>query len=282
MEPHGLTGIVTALPEEAADLFRRLAAPGGSSAGSAAGGTLPLIRREVGKLAGRPALVAVTGDGAGNAGRGARALLDRFPVERLVVLGVSGALRPDLGKGRLLVGREIVDPDGERWTCDQEAVDAAIRAAGATPCVLLTTRELAASPEAKRGLRRGSGPAEPDAVDLESTAFVAAAREAGVPWVVLRTVSDAVHESLPSYLEGCRDEDGSVRRAAVAVQAAMRPWTLPALFRLGRRVRRLAGPLADAAERLVAAWVPLSASRDVGTVEESVGSGAAPPVRGHT
>lgn len=280
MESHGLTAVVAALPEEARGLFRRVqegdARAGGPQAEGAYEGAstepLPLRRFRTGRLAGRPVAVAVTGDGPGNARRGSRALLEALPVERLLVVGVSGALRPDLVPGRLLVARQVVGPDGERWSADDETVDAAIRATGAAPSVLLTSRELATTPEARRSLRRrehAAGPEpeasedsrspardEPDAVDLESAAFVAAAREADLPWAVLRIVSDAAHEVLPSYLETCRDGDGGVRRLAVALHAAIRPWSVPALLRLGRRVRRAAEPLAEAAERLVAAWVP--------------------------
>lgn len=286
---------MAALPEEAGGLFRRLDVrgdhPTGATSGATRGGTrpsvesLPLKRFEVGRLAGRRVAVAVTGDGPGNAGRGARAVLEALPVERLLVVGVSGALGPELGVGRLLVAREVVGPDGERWPADEEAVDAAARAAGAAPAVLLTSRELATTPEARRRLRRraggsdhdppdaerrpGGGRREPDAVDLESAAYVAAARDAGLPWAVLRAVSDAVHETLPSYLETCRDEDGALRRLAVAVNAAMRPWSVPGLVRLGRRVRRLADPLAEATERLVAAWVPASPPSSAPNVDAS-------------
>src|SRR5262249_36731437 len=63
----------------------------------------------VGRLEDVPVLIACTGDGAANAGAGAGALFDAFPVSRAVVVGVSGALSPALEPGRLLVATDVIE-----------------------------------------------------------------------------------------------------------------------------------------------------------------------------
>jgi hypothetical protein len=85
------------------------------------------------------------------------------------------------------------------------------------------------------------------AVDLESAAFAAAATARGLPWLILRAISDGASEALPSLLNSCLDEGGAIRRRLLAVRLLGQPSALPQLLSLRQRVRTCAVGLAAAA-----------------------------------
>lgn len=209
----------------------------------------PLQRVWRGHLQGSPTVLAVTGDGERNARRGVEAALGTFQPSRLLVIGVAGALTPELGVGDVIAARQVLQPDGEPREPSPELLARAVEA-GIAAGTVLTTRRLATTPEAKARLAALPGVAGPAVVDLESACYAEAADAAGVPWLVLRAVSDTAAESLPAYLEHCRDEGGAVRRGRVVLGALIRPWSLPALLRLGRRVRHCSAALAQILIRL--------------------------------
>lgn len=210
----------------------------------------PLHRVWRGHLQDSPTVLAVTGDGERNARRGIEAALVSFRPSRLLMIGVAGALTPDLGIGDVIAARRVVEVGGESRSPSSELVTRAVQA-GIQPGTVVTTGRLAATAEAKARLAAHPGIDSPAVVDLESAFYAQAADEAGVPWLVLRAVSDTATESLPTFLERCRDKDGAVRRGRVVLGALVRPWTLPTLVRLGRTVGRCSEALAEVIENRV-------------------------------
>lgn len=124
--------------------------------------------------------------------------------------------------------------------------------------MVVTAGRLADTPGAKAELYERSCGKEtrglPAVVDLESSFYAAAAEDAGIPWVVVRAVSDTSSEALPVYLNQCRDTGGSIRRSAVFRRALRSPRTIPTLLRLRQRALWSGERLADAVERLISAW----------------------------
>jgi nucleoside phosphorylase len=240
----GVTAVLAALPEEVAPLRHRLRGVQKLRA-------LPCAALAA-QLGAAPVVVAVTGMGEHNARRGLSALLSRVPVQRLLVLGVSGALSPDLRRGTLLVGERVMSEAGEVHQADPALVRLAQEAAGARPALLVSARELADTPHAKRRLGQLPGVAPTQAaVDLESATFAALAAAAGVPWLALRSISDGADESLPSLLNRCLQRDGDIRRGAVALGLLAEPKAVSALLTLRRRVRRSARALGHAVEAIL-------------------------------
>jgi adenosylhomocysteine nucleosidase len=235
-----VTAIVAALPEEVASL--RIAEPRKTRAGRT-----PLV---LGRLGGRPVAMAVTGDGEVNARRGIAEVLTSLEVERLVVVGVGGALTPGLAPAAVVVGRAVISPDARSLDASAALVELAV-SAGARRGVVVNVRDLVESPEEKRRLWQRVGAAdEPMVVDLETAAFAAAADAAGVPWVVLRAVSDTAAEAVPSFLARCRDERG-LRRTRILAHALTHPSALSALWQLDRRVRACSRALSLSVEKLI-------------------------------
>ena len=234
--------IVAAMPEEIAPLRARLVAPVRTQRG-----TLVVER---GRLGGREVALCATGDGARNARAGVEALLAASGAEALVVLGVSGALSPELVTADLVVASRVTDEDGAVHEADPAWVAAATRATGGRPAVVVSARRIADSAEEKRRLARQAG-AGLALVDLESAAYVAAARARTLPWLVLRAVSDRFEENLPPLLNRSLDAGGAVNRGRVLRGLLGDPGALPQLLALRKRVGQCAEVLARAAEAAV-------------------------------
>src|SRR5262249_32824544 len=155
----------------------------------------------------------------------------------------------DLATGALVVADEVCPEGGDGWRADPTAVEIAVRRAGARAARVVSATAIADSPARKRALAaRPGGAAAPVAIDLESATFVAAAVRMGIPWTVLRVISDAADEALPSLLNRARDDGGAVRRGAVALRLLGSPTALPVLLRMRARVQAAAEQLADAVE----------------------------------
>ncbi len=108
---------------------------------------------------------------------------------------------------------------------------------------------LVASPEAKRVLARETGA---DAVDMESAAIEEVCREAGVPFLAVRAVSDtadtALSQRLVMLLSG-----GNVSPVKATAAVLRQPSLLVEFWRLARdtatAARNLAGALLHAVSR---------------------------------
>ncbi len=239
--------VMAALPEEVVVLRRRFTDGRGLSKGPGA------LRRWEGKLGPCRVQVVVTGDGADRARSGARLAFDGLLGEgarcrHLIVAGVAGGADPALRAHDLVVAREVVREGGVARRADEAMVAEVVRETGAAPGRVLTRETLAASVAHKRQIHDEWSRVDdvPTVVDLETAWYLEEAERRGVPWTVLRVVSDAAHEPLPAFLEGCRDEGGAIIRGRVARHALRHPGTIRSLLRLARRVRRCAGVLAEA------------------------------------
>ncbi len=204
-----------------------------------------------GKLGGVPVVVAWSGDGAAQARRGIAAVLDRWPARRLLVLGVAGGLTPDLPECALVLVDRIVDggsrvpaPD-PRWAGQaREVGDLAVGPLFSSPRMLCSREE-------KAQAREQFGFETAAMVDLESAVFARAAGERGIPFLVIRAVSDPADESLPIDFNACVDAHGRISRGRVIRRALARPAAMRGLWRLRGRLNRCAAGLADHAERLL-------------------------------
>lgn len=253
----GVTAVVSAMPEELAALRRQL------WGARRLPGTNDLVTGWLGPV---PVALAVTGDGESNAYEGLCSLLCTLDVQRVLVIGVSGALSHALEVGSLLVAERVLQEGAEQvLEADGALVEGASRLCVATRAVLISARQLADTPAEKRRLLellavRQGAPASGArglclaAVDLESAAYARAAVDAGVPWLCLRAISDTAEEALPALLNRCRDGGGAVHRGRVARGLLKELRTVPALLSLRQRVRRCAGVLERAAHALIVQW----------------------------
>lgn len=202
-----------------------------------------------GTLHGRPVVVAVTGVGKVNAAMATALLVERFSPRAVVFTGVAGALGPGLEPGDVVVAEALVQHDLVNHT-EEGAVPRTVRsplsgednpvAIAAPPALLALARETAATvrlePAAARPprpprvafgtiatgdsfvgshakkaeLRDGRGAI---AVEMEGAAVAQVCHQLGVPFLVVRGLSDGAGR-------GARDE--ARRNLAVAADNAAR------------------------------------------------------------
>jgi adenosylhomocysteine nucleosidase len=240
-----VTAVVAALPEELAPLRALLTGIERARIG-------PLVV-ESGRLAGRRVALSTTGDGAENARLGVAALLAASRADALIVIGVAGALSAELRTAALVVASRVTDEAGRSFAADDDQVAAVARATGGRAALVVSAARIADSASEKQRLARAAGAGEEAAVvDLESATYVAAAAGAGIPWLVLRAVSDTAEEALPELLNRSRDDGGAVRRGQVFLRLLRQPQALPFLLTLRTRV----GACAEVLARAVSAALP--------------------------
>jgi purine-nucleoside phosphorylase len=173
-------------------------------------------------------------------------LVSGFVSPLVISAGSCGALAPGLEAGELVIPEGVIDPGGRRLNVTPGAHAAAVRLANAE-CgmrnaewsgrakaltgLLLTSREVVATPEAKASLREESGAL---AVDMESALIVVWASSHGCPSLVIRAVSDTAGQEIPASLIGLVTREGRLRSGRAIVRALSRPRAIPSAFALRR------------------------------------------------
>jgi adenosylhomocysteine nucleosidase len=243
----GAVGIVTAIPEEFEAIEGRLSDGQRLRAGK---GDLGILLR--GRISGASVLLAMTGDGKARAERGVSFLLREFPVSFLVGAGAAGALGPSLRAGEILVAAHVIDDQGDAPPPDAGLISRAV-ALGANPATFVTVARPVTSSKEKSeiALRFGVLDTAGAVVDMESAAWARAAASRGIPYVILRAVSDTFKDELPGFLSSSLSRDGSVDRGAVARRLLLHPSALPVLLRAREHVREGAGRVGLFLERLL-------------------------------
>lgn len=166
--------------------------------------------------------------------------LDPARIAAVVSVGLAGALDASLRVGDLVLPEAVLAPDGTRlatapalrssWTGRLgRAVEVRMTGlvAGSDSPVLTVA--------AKALLSAATGA---QAVDMESHVAGAYAAEYGLPFAVLRVVSDEADRSLPAIAGTAMRPDGSIDILGVIRALAANPGQLPALIRTGRDARR--------------------------------------------
>jgi len=214
------------------------------------------LRACAGRLDGVGVVTACTGDGVDNAARGAQALLDRYPVRRVIVVGIAGGLSPALSTGRLLVARAVLEDGRSVPAPDARWVERARRDTGATPALFVSRRDILCTVRAKADAYASLHDGGVAAVDLETAAFARAAAQRRLPYLALRAISDTAEESLPLDFNALRDHTGAVDTRLVTLRALRRPRLLPSLWDWRRRVALCSENLAQAVQTLLAGDYP--------------------------
>ncbi len=160
--------------------------------------------------------------------RGLAAALTPRP-SAILSFGICGALDPGLRVGDLVIADGVAIGDtclaaDAVWTAELRSALPAAR-----PGDIAGGDVIIDSLEAKSALWRATGAV---AVDMESHAVARAASNIGIPFAVVRAVSDTADRALPRAAQAGFRTDGEPDVGAVISALARRPWELPALIRV--------------------------------------------------
>ena len=193
-----------------------------------------------GTLDGRDVVAIVAGMGTKLATEATERLLDATPVDRVVVVGITGALENETPIGTLILPEVVVNsatgteyrpeplgdgtPHGKMWTGD----------------VLLTDPDVLADLRA-RGVV---------SLDMETAAIAESCERRGIPWSVFRVISDrATDGSIDEEVFHLSNQDGTPNGQAIARYFVRHPGRIPRMVRLAKGARLATQAAAEAAVR---------------------------------
>jgi adenosylhomocysteine nucleosidase len=155
------------------------------------------------------------------ADRGASAILS---------FGICGALSPALAVGAVIVAAEVIC-ESEHWRADEEWSNALARACDAASGVVAGSDAILLTEDAKAALHQQTGAI---AADMESHIVARVASARGLPFAVLRGVSDDAHHALPPAAAFALNKEGRVDYSAVLLSLLDDPSQWRALIRTAR------------------------------------------------
>jgi nucleoside phosphorylase len=191
-----------------------------------------------GTMGGTEVVATILGVGTRAAAEVTERLLDAVPVDRVLVIGISGGVDRGVPIGTLVVPEVVVDEE-----TGDEFQPAPVH--GITPRGRLWTTNNLHLDEPTMARLRGQGVV---ALDMETAGVASVCQRRGCPWSVFRAISDRATEGLVD--EGVfrlLRPDGTPDLPAVARLLLARPWKLPHLIRLGRDMRTAVGVITTAA-----------------------------------
>lgn len=239
MTTDGPIGILCALPQEQALLV------------AAMGDPAPLpgrgLEARAGTLDGHAVVIAAAGVGKVPAAMTATLMVERLGCRALVLSGVAGGLSEDASIGDIVIAERLIDVDYGRLTPEgrivyqpgvlpipeerpdpgyrlpeplRERVRARLVETGheAALGTVLTTDAYLASP---RERDQWAGEWEAVAVEMEGSALCGVAERLGVPWLVVRALSDRAGEDalddFGAFVEAAAADSARVVRALLPV-----------------------------------------------------------------
>jgi adenosylhomocysteine nucleosidase len=184
-------------------------------------------------------LIVSTGGDAERARQASSALIHQG-AKGLLSFGLAGGLGPEARPGDLLLPETVVLPGGAHVATDpawRARLEARLLHSGTAVHrgLVAGSDRLLTSADDKRRLYEATGAI---AADMESHAIAEAARQAGLPFIVIRAVADPAGRTLPDAAGRALSPDGRVRPLAVARSLLDRPDDLPGLLALWRQSAR--------------------------------------------
>jgi len=192
----------------------------------------------VGTLDDRRVVAIVTGMGTELATKGTTALLDAVAVERVVVVGITGAVENETPIGTLVLPELVVNgATGAQYR-------PALLGPGTAMGTMWTTDTLITDANEIAGLRaRGVV-----SLDMETAAIAALCEARGIPWSVFRVISDRASDgSIDEEVFRLSNQDGTPNNEAIERYFAEHPERIEAMATLAEGALLATETAADAA-----------------------------------
>jgi adenosylhomocysteine nucleosidase len=197
-----------------------------------------------------------TGEGTDNARGSLEAWLKQNRASAIVSIGFAGALSSALQAGALVIASRVRDAMAQPDDALLSAAEAVqIAEVPVHNGIAITTDEIIWQAESKRTLAAILEPNEIGIVDMESTAIAGVCARRGLPFLIVRSITDLLDEDLPLNFNLYRGEDGRVDSARIVKAALLRPRALAGLMELRRRSELCAQRMAGFV-RLLAPLIP--------------------------
>lgn len=153
----------------------------------------------------------------------------------VISVGYAGALRAGIQRGTIWWPSTVIDTQMEgRYECS-----------GGSGTLISVDRVLKLEEKRAMGERWRA-----DLVDMEAATVARLAVERGLPFRMLKVVSDEAGDQLPDF-NAFIDNRGQLREAAFAGHVLTRPWRIPATIRMGRNAARGSRAIAAALREVI-------------------------------
>ena len=255
----GDLALVVALPEEARGILKA-----GCWSKAASSGSHEIYERRAG---GGKATLIISGVGRVRAEMATRAVLDERGPSAVLSLGFAGGLVAGQRAGDLVVAQVLIpariassgEPKprlGETLHSDRALTDKALNVLAAADLrhrvgACVTASRIVSRPDSKTRLGLD---AHALAVDMESFWAGLVCRERKAPFLAVRAIVDTVERPLPDFLAASAPDAGSGNRWRRGLPFMLRPWSLPALIRLGGAASKARNSLAAFTSGFLRAW----------------------------
>jgi adenosylhomocysteine nucleosidase len=193
-----------------------------------------------GTLAGREVVAIVTGMGTKLATEATERLLDATSVDRVVVVGITGAVENETPIGTLILPEVVVNSETGAEYRPEPLAQGTAHGKMWTGDVLLTDPDVIADLRAKGVV----------SLDMETAAIAESCERRGIPWSVFRVISDrATDGSVDEEVFRLSNQDGTTNSKAVAAYFAKHPGRIPKMAKLAKGAKLATKTAADAAIR---------------------------------
>lgn len=197
--------------------------------------------------AGKEVVLALSGIGEQRASRAAQLLVENFPIRALIFLGIAGALHPSLRVGDIVIGKRIFlqTSTGRPLSSNERLVELASAACDQLDWKffvgdLITVPKIIASSQEKREIYQETGAL---AVEMETAAAARWAAQKRVPFLALRSISDAADYTFKVDISQITDEQGELSLRKALRYLLRHPTALWELSRIKGNVTKAAGRL---------------------------------------
>jgi len=175
--------------------------------------------------------------GGGQAGRLERSIKQAITKDcrGVISFGMAAGLKPELRPGAYLIGSEVVDENGHLPANDVWIARLKERLGQAALVGIAGVDEPLMTPTQKQMVFEATGAA---GADMESHVAARAAAEHGLPFAVLRVVSDPAERMIPIASVAGMREDGRTDAVAVVRSLAKEPGQIPQLIHVAADAAR--------------------------------------------